>query len=72
MTTASEDGEPAVPIVCPECETEARIPLGELADTLDRHNADRHDGREVARVDPAVADSLADLVAADLGLLEGG
>ncbi|MCU4924939.1 hypothetical protein OB905_02925 [Halobacteria archaeon AArc-dxtr1] len=64
----SED-DPHVPIVCETCDTEARIPLSTLAETLERHNEQRHDGDELATVDPDVADSLADLVAADMGLL---
>jgi hypothetical protein len=59
-----------VPIVCEECGTEARVPLDELAERLEKHNETRHDGVEHARVDPTVADRLADLVAEDMGLLE--
>lgn len=62
--------DPRVPIVCQACETEATVPLDGLADSLDRHNDRFHDGREEARVDPAVADELADLIAEDLGLLD--
>ena len=61
---------PGVPIVCEECGTEARVPLDELAERLEKHNETRHDGAEHARVDPTVADRLADLVAEDMGLLE--
>jgi len=67
----SDDAPPRVPIRCPECGTESRIPLPEVADALERHNDQLHDGEEVAGVDPGVADHLADLVAADLGLLDG-
>ena len=63
------DADPTVPIVCPECDTETRIPISELAETLDRHNEGRHDGEEVAQVDPDIADQLADLVAEDMELL---
>ena len=63
------DADPTVPIVCPECDTETRILISELAETLDRHNEGRHDGEEVAQVDPDIADQLADLVAEDMGLL---
>ena len=62
--------EPTVPITCPDCGTETRIPVDDVAASLDRHNDRFHDGEEVAQVDPDVADQLADLVAADLGLLE--
>lgn len=63
------DDAPKVPIVCPECETTSRIPLSEVADTVERHNEQIHDGEDVARVDPEVADELADMVAEDIGLL---
>jgi hypothetical protein len=64
------DDEPAVPVHCPECETTTRVPLSDLADAIDRHNDNLHDGEEAARVDPDIADQLADLVAEDLGLLD--
>jgi hypothetical protein len=64
------DDDPTVPIVCPECDTTSRIPLPDVADAVARHNDQLHDGETVATVDPDVADGLADLVAADLGLLE--
>lgn len=64
------DDEPDVPILCPDCDTETRVPLSEVAETLERHNETQHDGEECARVDPDLADQLADLVAEDLGLLE--
>lgn len=70
MARTDSDDEPRVPVVCPECETTSRVPLSELADAIERHNEQLHDGEEVADVDPDVADSLADLVADDLGLLE--
>jgi len=67
----SEDAdEPTVPITCPDCGTETRIPVDDVADALERHNDRFHDGEEVAQVDPDVADQLADLVATDLGLLD--
>lgn len=61
--------DPRVPIVCRACGTETRVPLDELPDTLERHNRQRHDGEEIAEVDPELADQLADLVAEELGLL---
>jgi len=64
------DDEPDVPILCPDCDTETRVPLSAVAETLERHNETQHDGEECARVDPDLADQLADLVAEDLGLLE--
>jgi len=66
---AESDSEPTVPILCEECGTETRLPLSEVGETLDRHNEQRHDGEEVAQVDPAIADELANLVAEDLDLL---
>jgi hypothetical protein len=63
------DDEPTVPVRCPECGSESRVPVSELAEAVDRHNENLHDGDEVARVDPAVRDVLADMVAEDLGLL---
>ncbi|QGN06368.1 hypothetical protein Hrd1104_03025 [Halorhabdus sp. CBA1104] len=65
------DDEPDVPIVCEECETTAEISLSDLADRLEQHNERMHDGEPVAEVDPDVADQLADLVADELGLLDG-
>jgi hypothetical protein len=62
--------DPTVPIACTECGTETRVPLESLAETLERHNETRHDGEEIAQVDPDIADRIADLVADDLGLLE--
>ncbi len=62
--------EPSVPIVCTECETETRVPLSDVAETLSRHNDGKHDGEDVAEVDPALKDQLADLVAKDLGLFD--
>ncbi|MEF8883291.1 MAG: hypothetical protein V5A34_12295 [Halapricum sp.] len=62
--------DPTVPIVCTECGTETRVPLESLAETLERHNETRHDGEEIAQVDPDIADRIADLVADDMGLLD--
>ena len=73
MTPADTDGdetEPRVPVVCPDCETTSRVPLSDLAATIERHNDQLHDGNDVAEVDPDVADRIADLVASELGLLE--
>jgi hypothetical protein len=61
--------DPEVPIVCPDCETTSRVPLSSLATQLERHNERLHDGDDVAEVDPAVAESLADVVAEDLELV---
>lgn len=63
------DDEPAVPIVCPECDTETRIALSDVAESLDRHNDRLHDGEEVAVVDPDIAEQIADIVAEDLDLV---
>lgn len=59
-----------VPVVCSECETTSSVPLADLAETVERHNEQLHDGNDVAQVDPDVADHVADIVADDLGLLE--
>jgi hypothetical protein len=66
------DDDPTVPIVCPDCETTTRVPLPEVADAVTSHNENVHDGDDVAAVDPAVVDRLADLVAEDMGLLDDG
>ena len=70
MTVTNESDDPQVPIVCTECETTSRVPLADVADAVDKHNEQLHDGEEVAAVDPDVADQIADLVATELGLLE--
>ena len=62
--------EPDVPIVCTACETTSRVPLADVADAIERHNDRLHDGESIAEVDPALKDSLADLVAEDMGLFE--
>lgn len=63
------DDEPRVPIVCPDCGSESRVPLSELAAAVERHNDNIHDGEDVAHVDPAIAEELREMVAEDLGLL---
>jgi hypothetical protein len=63
------DEDPRVPIVCPDCETTTEIPLSEVADSVEQHNQRLHGGEEVAQVDPAIADQLADIVAEDLNLV---
>jgi hypothetical protein len=67
--STSED-TPTVPIICPECETTTRIPVDDVADSLQRHNEQLHDGEDVAHIDPDIADQIQDIVAEDLGLLE--
>ena len=64
------DEEPTVPIVCPECDTTSRVALEAVADTVDNHNDRHHDGEEIAGVDPALKEQLANLVVEDLGLLD--
>ncbi|MUV90864.1 hypothetical protein GJ629_13935 [Halapricum sp. CBA1109] len=61
---------PSVPVHCPDCETTTRVAMADVADAIERHNDQLHDGEDVARVDPDVAEQLADLVAEDLGLFE--
>ncbi len=70
MAETMSEEDPTVPIVCTECGTETRVPLPDVEDALSRHNDGKHDGEEIAEVDPVLKDRLADLVAADLGLLE--
>ncbi|MEY7849644.1 hypothetical protein AB7C87_10665 [Natrarchaeobius sp. A-rgal3] len=72
MNSDAESGNPRVPIVCSDCETTSRVPLSDLADAIERHNDQLHDGDGVAEVDPDVADHIADLIARELGLLEDG
>lgn len=66
---SGEDAEePSFPVICPECETETRVPLSDLEESIDRHNGQLHDGDEVARIDPDVAEEVLDLAAQDMGL----
>jgi DNA-directed RNA polymerase subunit N (RpoN/RPB10) len=62
--------EVEVPIRCEACGTSGAVPLDAVAERIEQHNERLHDGEAVAEVDPAIADRVADLVAADLGLLE--
>lgn len=64
-----DDDAPDVPVVCPECSTTARVSLSEVGDAVEGHNETHHDGEDIARVDPELADHLADIVAEELGLL---
>jgi len=66
---ATDDEQPDVPVRCPECETTTRVALTDLADAIERHNEQLHDGEEIAEVDPEIAEHVADLIAEDLGLL---
>jgi hypothetical protein len=66
----AEDDEPAVPVICPDCETTTRVALPDVADAIERHNDQLHDGEQVAEVDPDISEHLADLVAEDLELLD--
>jgi hypothetical protein len=68
----SDDDQPRVPVICSECDTETRVALSDLADTIERHNDQQHGGDDVAGVDPEVTDRITDLVAEDLGLLDEG
>ena len=67
--TDDADGDPEVPVRCPECGTTTRVPLSEVGGTIEGHNERLHDGDDIARVDPELADRLADIVAEELGLL---
>jgi hypothetical protein len=66
----TSDDEPAVPIVCSTCDTTTRVPLPDVAEAVDRHNENVHGGEEIAEIDPAIVESLADLVAEDMGLFD--
>ncbi|MFB6070352.1 MAG: hypothetical protein ABEJ76_04950 [Halanaeroarchaeum sp.] len=63
------EDEPRVTIECPTCGTESKVPLSGAADRIDRHNDRVHDGEDVARLDPVVADRLADILAEEMDLL---
>jgi hypothetical protein len=65
----SSEEDPTVPVVCPECETTTRVALSTVAESIERHNDQLHDGEDIAQVDPELAEQLQDLVAKDLGLL---
>jgi hypothetical protein len=67
----SDDEGVTVPIRCDACGTDSTVPLEDVADRIEGHNERLHDGNECAEVDPAVAERFADLVAEDLGLLDG-
>ena len=71
-TNDADEAGPRVPIVCAACETTSRIPLADVADAVERHNEQLHDGDDVAEVDPDIADRIADLAASELGLLGDG
>ncbi|WP_323190178.1 hypothetical protein [Halostella sp. PRR32] len=70
MPRDADESAPEVPIVCTVCETESRVPLSDVADVIEKHNEQIHDGEEAAEVDPALADHLADLVAEEMGLYD--
>lgn len=67
--STSED-TPTVPIVCPACDTTTRIPVDDVAESLDRHNERLHDGEKIAQIDPDIAEQLQNIVAEDMGLLD--
>ncbi|MFP9190559.1 hypothetical protein [Natronosalvus vescus] len=68
MTDSEDDAR--VPVQCDVCETRTRVPLSELAESIERHNEDVHDGEPIAEVDPDLKEQLANLVVDDMGLLE--
>ena len=68
--SGDSDDAPQVTILCEGCGTETKVPLPEAADRLDRHNERVHDGEAVARLDPVVADRLADILAEEMGIFE--
>jgi signal recognition particle receptor subunit beta len=64
------DDQPEVPVVCTECDTRTQVPLDDVAGAVERHNEQLHDGEEIAEVDPAIREHLADRIAKDIGLLD--
>lgn len=66
----SDETEPTVPVVCPDCETTSRVAISEVAAAVEKHNAGVHSGEEVAHVDPDIVAEIADLAATDLGLTD--
>lgn len=68
--SGTDEEEPAFPVICPGCETETRVALSDLEESIDRHNEQLHDGEEVAQIDPAVADEMLNLAAEDMGLYD--
>lgn len=69
MSESADERQPEVPVRCSDCGSTARVPLPEVANAVERHNRQLHDGQEVAEVDPALVEELADVVAEDLDLL---
>lgn len=63
---SGESEEPAVPIVCDACGTESEVPLSDLVESLAAHNERFHEGREEAVLDPALAEEIERLAAADI------
>lgn len=66
----SDDDGPQVPIHCPDCETTSRVPLSDLESRIESHNEALHDGDDVARVDPDIAEQFRNLVVEEMGLLD--
>jgi hypothetical protein len=48
------DDIPVVPIRCESGSTTSRVPISDLADTVDGHNQRLHDDEDVATVDLAI------------------
>lgn len=69
MQEHTSEDEVMVLIVCPACETQTRVNLEDACETVTRHNDQRHDGADIASIDPALKDEIARLVATDLELL---
>lgn len=66
----SDNDDPQVPIHCPDCETTSRVSLSDLESRIESHNEALHDGEDVARVDPDIAEQFRNLVVEEMGLLE--
>jgi len=64
------DDDPTVPVVCSDCGTDTEVPLADVADAVERHNDQLHDGERVAQIDPDISDAITDMVAEDLGIYD--
>ncbi|MFK8215597.1 hypothetical protein [Haloferax volcanii] len=66
----TDDEAPDVPVVCEACDTTTRVPLSEVADAIERHNEQVHDGDDIAQVDPEIVKHVTDLAAKDMSVFE--
>ena len=66
----AEEELPEIPVVCTACDTRTRVQFESVADAVERHNEQIHDGDPVAEVDPDVLEALTDQLGKDMGLLD--